>query len=64
VKLYMAFPNYLIPRRKVVPKKKKFLVFYETLGFIIAFTTARHLSVSRARSVQFIYPILLVKDLF
>ena len=49
----------LTPWSKVVPEKlkgshlvKKFLAFYRTRKFITAFTSTRHLSLSRATSIQ------------
>ena len=49
----------LTPWSKVLPEKlkgsqlvKKFLAFYRTRKFITAFTTAHHLSLSRATSIE------------
>ena len=51
--------NKQIPLSKVLPEKltgpqlvKKFLTFYGTRKFITAFTTAHHLSMSSARSIN------------
>jgi hypothetical protein len=53
----------LTPRSRVLLEKltgsqliKKFLAFYGTRRFIVAFTNARHLSQSWARSIQSIPP--------
>ena len=52
-------PKYLTPWIRVVPQKltgpqllNRFPAFYGTRSFITAFTTARHLSLSWARSIQ------------
>ena len=55
-----SIPTYLLtPWNRVLPEKitcspivKKFPAFYGTRTFIIAFTSARHLSLSGARSIQ------------
>jgi hypothetical protein len=56
-------PHSLTPWSRVLLVKltgsrlvKKFLAFYETQRFIIAFTSARHLSLSWATLIQFITP--------
>ena len=41
---------------------KKFPAFYGTRRFITAFTRARHLSLSWARSIQYMPPIPLIED--
>ena len=56
-------PYLLTPRSRVLLEKltdsqlfKKFPIFYGTRKFIIAFTSARHLSLSWARSIQSMPP--------
>jgi hypothetical protein len=65
--------NVQTPWSRVHPEKltrpklvKKFPAFYGTRWFITAFTRARHLSLSRARSIQSMppSPIQPLKDLF
>jgi hypothetical protein len=61
----------LPPRRRVLLEKltgpqlvKKFSTFYESRRFITAFTKACHLSLSWARSIQSMPPILFIKYTF
>jgi hypothetical protein len=61
--------NYLTPWNRVPFERltgpqqvKKFPAFYGTWRFITTFTVARHLSLSWARSIQSMLPILLTED--
>jgi hypothetical protein len=61
----------LTPWSTVLPEKltgpqlvKKFPAFYGTRRFITVYTTARHLSLSWARSIQTMTPIPRLKDPF
>ena len=58
----------IIPWSRVLPENvqgpelsKKFPAFYGTQRFITTFKTARHLSLSRARSIHFVAPSHLLK---
>ena len=66
---YSSFRYLLTPWSRVLPENltgfqlvKKFPTFYGTRRFITAFTSARHLSLSWASSIQSIPQILLPED--
>jgi hypothetical protein len=70
MEIYTYLLTYLLtPWSKVLLEKltgsqlvKKFPTFYGTRRFITAFTSARHLPLSWARSIQSMTPILLPQD--
>jgi hypothetical protein len=55
---YLLTPWSRVLLEKLIGSKlvKKFPAFYGTRRFITAFTTARHLSLTSARSIQTIHP--------